>query len=128
MSKASKGRGKSWCAASVNLLLDHVQEILPLGKNGWAKVELEYSKAGSAYPQRDGESLKRKYQQLRNNPKPTGNPECPSDVRRAKQIARDIDTKADVLPLGDECEEDDDEAPCTPTPFTPTKGMWHLKL
>ncbi|ETV67581.1 hypothetical protein H257_16307 [Aphanomyces astaci] len=109
MSKSSKRRGKNWCVASVDLMLDKVESIIPMGKNAWRKVEIEFNTAASGFPHRDAESLKRKYQQLRNNPKPTGDPECPMDVRRAKWIVRDIDNKADVLALEDDCEEDDEQ-------------------
>ncbi|KAF0704366.1 hypothetical protein AaE_014974 [Aphanomyces astaci] len=105
---SSNGREKNWCVASVDLMLDKVESILPMGKNAWTKVEVEFNTAASVFPHRDAESLKCKYQQLRNNPKPTSDPECPMDVRRAKRIARDIDNKTDVLAREDDCEVDDE--------------------
>ncbi|ETV78927.1 hypothetical protein H257_07717 [Aphanomyces astaci] len=108
MSMSSNGREKNWCVASVDLMLDKVESILPMGKNAWRKVEVEFNTAASVFPHRDAESLKCKYQQLRNNPKPTSDPECPMDVRRAKRIARDIDNKTDVLAREDDCEVDDE--------------------
>ena len=98
MSK-KQGRGKSWCSASVDVLLDVTGEQLPIGKNGWSKIEILFNRTTQqkAMPVRDAESLKRKFIQLKNHPKPTGDPSCPDDVRRAKRIQREIDNSVSVL-------------------------------
>ncbi|RHY82874.1 hypothetical protein DYB35_011494 [Aphanomyces astaci] len=38
------GRGKSWCPSSIDLLLDTTLDMLPLGKNGWEKVESRFNR------------------------------------------------------------------------------------
>ncbi|CAK4544757.1 unnamed protein product [Aphanomyces euteiches] len=53
-------------------------------------------------PGRDVDSLRRKFAQLKNHPKPTGSPSCPDDVRRAKQISREIDNSVGVLAMEDD--------------------------
>ncbi|KAF0701663.1 Aste57867_7921 [Aphanomyces stellatus] len=68
------GRGKSWCPSSVDLLLDLVGNILPLGKNGREKVEIQFNHLGEA--------------QLL---PPTGDPDCPPENQRAKRIQREVD-------------------------------------
>ncbi|ETW04536.1 hypothetical protein H310_03770 [Aphanomyces invadans] len=61
----------------------------------------------SPFPRRDVDGLKRKFAQLRNHPKPSGDPTCPSDVVRAKRISRQIDNEAAVLSMKDENDEED---------------------
>ncbi|KAF0684970.1 Aste57867_23093 [Aphanomyces stellatus] len=100
MAKKS-GRGKGWCPPAVDILLDIVGEVLPLGKNGWEKVESRFNRLGTPQllPMRDSEALKRKFLLLKNHAKPTGDPDCPQDVQRAKRIQRDIDMSVSVLSL-----------------------------
>ncbi|ETV64090.1 hypothetical protein H257_18970, partial [Aphanomyces astaci] len=107
MAKKS-GRGKSWCPASVDLLLDITVDVLPLGKNGWEKVERRFNRLAEPklLPIRDADALKRKFLLLKNHAKPTGDPDCPEEVQRAKRIQRDIDLSASVLSLDDDFEED----------------------
>ncbi|KAG9408592.1 hypothetical protein AC1031_020448 [Aphanomyces cochlioides] len=100
--KSSRGRGKGWCPASVDVLLDQVEKFLPIGRNGWEKVEHAFNI--SDFVQRDVDALKRKFVVLKNNPKPTGDPDCPPDVARAKRINREIDNKASVLSFEDDQE------------------------
>ncbi|KAG9415620.1 hypothetical protein AC1031_000003 [Aphanomyces cochlioides] len=100
--KSSRGRGKGWCPASVDFLLDQVEKFLPIGRNGWEKVEHAFNI--SDFVQRDVDALKRKFVVLKNNPKPTGDPDCPPDVARAKRINREIDNRASVLSFEDDQE------------------------
>ncbi|KAG9412143.1 hypothetical protein AC1031_017772 [Aphanomyces cochlioides] len=99
------GRGKGWCQDSVALLLDHVEAIKPLGENCWSKVEEAFN-LSFPHTHRDSDALKRKYASLKNNTKPTGDPDCLPEVIQAKRICRAIDNCASVLPL---CDEDDDD-------------------
>ena len=46
---------------------------------------------------RDNESLKAKFKTLRLHKKPTGDPDCPPDVRRAKRLYRLIEQNADTV-------------------------------
>jgi len=53
-------------------------------------------------------SLKLKFDKLAAKKKSTGDPDCPPDVRRAKNIARDILATAQAAVLGDYDDDDDD--------------------
>ncbi|KAG9407468.1 hypothetical protein AC1031_002187 [Aphanomyces cochlioides] len=75
---------------------------LPIGRNGWEKVEHAFNL--SDFVQRDLDVLKRKFVVLKNNPKPTGDPDCPPEVVRAKRINREIDSRASVLTFEDDQE------------------------
>ena len=57
---------------------------------------------------RDLDSLKCKFDKLANMKKPTGDPSCPEDVRRAKHIARDIFNRANAGKVGSSSEDDED--------------------
>ncbi|RHZ20940.1 hypothetical protein DYB26_014987 [Aphanomyces astaci] len=100
-------RGKGWCPASTDLMLDKIELFLPAGRNGWAKVADAYNTNGKAFPKRDIDSLRRKFATLKNHAKPTGHPECPPDVRRAKRISRDIDNNVGVCSMEDEDADED---------------------
>ncbi|KAG9404541.1 hypothetical protein AC1031_004746 [Aphanomyces cochlioides] len=106
-SKTSRGRGKGWCPASVEFLLDQVEKYLPIGRNGWEKVEHAFNL--SDFVHRDLDALKRKFVVLKNNPKPTGDPECPPEVVRAKRLNREIDSRASVLSFEDDRESHQSE-------------------
>ncbi|RHZ05630.1 hypothetical protein DYB31_012678 [Aphanomyces astaci] len=104
-------RGKGWCPASTELMLDKIELFLPAGRNGWAKVADAYNTDGKAFPKRDIDSLRRKFATLKNHAKPTGHPECPPDVRRAKRNSRDIDNNVGVCSMEDEdADEEVDDA------------------
>ncbi|KAJ6473929.1 hypothetical protein DFH09DRAFT_1293709 [Mycena vulgaris] len=66
-------------------LLDLVEKILPLGQKGWKTVKRRYQKwaRGAKRPERDGKSLETKYKQLLKTKKPTGDAQCPPDIKRA---------------------------------------------
>lgn len=53
-------------------------------------------------------TLKGKFEKLANTKKPTGDPSCLNDVRRAKSIARDMLNRANAGTVGSSSEEDDD--------------------
>ncbi|ETV69300.1 hypothetical protein H257_14927 [Aphanomyces astaci] len=85
MVKTKAGCGKSWCPASVDLLLDITAAVLPLGKNQWEKVAQRFATEATvqSLPHRDAEALKRKFLLLKNVQKPTGHPDCPPPRRPA---------------------------------------------
>ncbi|KAK0545758.1 hypothetical protein OC846_005541, partial [Tilletia horrida] len=70
-----RGAGaKSYTNAELDILLDHVEKIRPIGGNHWDKVTAAYltecHKVGGL-PHRDMDSLRRKYTALVNAKKPT---------------------------------------------------------
>jgi hypothetical protein len=69
-----KKRGtKNWTDLQVDRLLDAVQELLPSGNIGWENVKNRFNEGRPPeFPERDMESLRRKFKLLKNHPKPTG--------------------------------------------------------
>jgi len=88
-------RGVGFNANEISILLDAVEEYLPIGQNDWEMVERMHSRY---YPQsgRTKESLKRKFIQLYLTKIPTGDPKCPDDVRRAKHLLEEIKKRSDL--------------------------------
>ncbi|RKP20053.1 hypothetical protein ROZALSC1DRAFT_21741 [Rozella allomycis CSF55] len=105
-------RGKGWKDSETKRMLDIVKEILPAGGFQWEEVTVKYNlRRPSGFADRELDAIKRKFNSLRNTPKPTGkelkankvgDPDCPPHVREAKQIQRLIETTNAVA------EEDDD--------------------
>ncbi|TPX78203.1 hypothetical protein CcCBS67573_g00498 [Chytriomyces confervae] len=58
---------------------------------------------------RDGKSIKDMFRSLTKHKKPTRDPLCPSPVKWAKRIERDIEAKNDVVDLDDSMDEEEDE-------------------
>jgi hypothetical protein len=83
-------------------MLDAVALVLPQGGHGWAKVASHFNQEETTTCVRDSDSIKRKFISLKNHKKPTGDPECPPEVVRAKRLQREIDNKASVVTLDDE--------------------------
>lgn len=86
----------------VHLLLDIVNNILPLGNKKWAVVAEPYNDYSFSRSRirRDIDSLKGKFEKLSDIKKQTGDPSCPKNVQCAKQIARDIIRRVDVGTVG----------------------------
>ncbi|EGZ20038.1 hypothetical protein PHYSODRAFT_264472 [Phytophthora sojae] len=57
-------------------------------------------------PERDFESLRRKFKTLYSARKPTGMPEMPPHIKRAKEAKQAIDDKANVIEIDDEADSD----------------------
>ncbi|KAI8893634.1 hypothetical protein BC833DRAFT_624690 [Globomyces pollinis-pini] len=87
-------------------LLEMVAKVLPSGSNEWEQVTVFYNtnRPGNI-PQRDQESLKRKFKGMVNSKKPTGDPTIPPTILEAKQIQKSINVK--VSQLTDELDFDD---------------------
>ena len=75
-----------------------MSDIKPIGKDEWEEVVRQHNQV---YPERNLDSIRRKYQTLHRMKKPTGDPDCPEHVRLAKRVKYSIAHKAD-LGLGDE--------------------------
>jgi hypothetical protein len=104
-SKPSHGKGLWWSDGEVDFMLEIIHRTKPSGGNMWDTVaELYNSKHERSYrrfpenlPFRDKESIKDKFKKLKNAKKPTGDPDCPPQVRRAKRIAKDIEEGVGVF-------------------------------
>ncbi|RHY17671.1 hypothetical protein DYB25_004089 [Aphanomyces astaci] len=53
--------------------------------------------------------MRRKFKSLRNSKKPTGDPDCLEDVKRAKRINRAMEARMSVLDMGSGDENEDNE-------------------
>ena len=83
------GRGGNYSAAETNCLLDVIAEFRPVSGYDWAAAEAEFSNRWPS-SNRDVTSMKRRYGNLHRKKPPTGSPDCPPEVRRAKRIYQDI--------------------------------------
>jgi hypothetical protein len=66
-------------------LLDIMESRLPVGPDQWELVLTKHNETYAAH-NRSVSSLKRAYQNLLRKTMPTGDPDCPPKVRKAKQI------------------------------------------
>lgn len=112
-----RGRGggrqlghRNYTHAEIEKLFDVIEEVEPIGSNHWAQVWIEYSEWAkeNAYSTRDAAMVKQKFDPLANENRPTGDPNCPPSVRRAKRFARAIIGRAQAIALGGTREYDDD--------------------
>ena len=87
-----------------------MEKILPIGFREWELVLKEHCKEWSE-KEREVRGLRQKFNRLNASKLPTGDPNCPWDVKWAKQLKRKIDEKADANLLNDvsEAEEEDHE-------------------
>ncbi|KAF4027883.1 hypothetical protein GN244_ATG20489 [Phytophthora infestans] len=104
-----KTKGKNFTTSEVMRLLDIVDDILSFGAEQWQNVaSLFNTNIPAGWTERDGESLKRKYQKLVRVPKPTGNGACPAEVQRAKRLQYAIEASIAVVDIHDDTETTDD--------------------
>lgn len=117
----------------VLFLLALVKDQLPLGNDEWERVSAKYSETKSAeWIDRDYESLRRKFKALAATKKPTGTAFIPAHILTAKEIKEEIDSKAGVVDLDDNGDDDyvypgdDDDARCADDDdFEPANaGFW----
>ncbi len=78
-------RGLRFTLSEIESLLEVVKAIVPIGNPDWDKILNEHA---SCYPTKDctAESLKRKFQELAQTKIPTGYPNMPPHIRKAKHI------------------------------------------
>ena len=88
-------RGLGFSFEEVQFLLDSIESILPVGGIQWDAVTFEHERQ---FPElrRTKEALRRKFAALYNKQMPTGDPNIPLDVLRAKRINQEIIKNAEV--------------------------------
>ena len=93
------------------MLLDLFEEILPIGSDMWENVTTKFNAwaKNNGRPLRDKASLIQKFNKLSKHKKPTGDPDCPPDVKRAKRALRRAEQNADVVEMGGDDDEEDEE-------------------
>lgn len=109
--KGGRSGAPNYSIEDIEAMLDAVEDVEPLGANQWAIVEQQFNEWSTANerPYRDMDSLKLKFDKLASVKKPTGDPSCPANVRRAKRIAQNILGKCNAHSVGDSSSSDDDE-------------------
>ena len=103
--KSSK-RGAGFCEDELDCLLDTLDKHLPIGKEEWDRTTAEHL---TMYPEqaRTVESIRRKFATLYRKKMPTGDPNCPEPVRRAKRIHVAINQKAELSDGHDDSSDDE---------------------
>ncbi|KAJ2975528.1 hypothetical protein NUW54_g11718 [Trametes sanguinea] len=111
----------NFSTADLDTLLKLVEKHMPYGMNGWKRVCDEYNEYAlvNIRPKRDARALRQKYYRLVNSKKPTGDPDCPDEVRRAKRLEREIEERVHYGVINDDADDevpgewrdDDDEGP-----------------
>jgi hypothetical protein len=111
---AHQKRKFNFTLSKIESLLEMVKAIIPIGNPDWEKI---LNKHASRYPTKDSTAklLKRKVQELARTKIPTGDPNMPPHIRKAKHfyykivLATDGSTGASEDGGGDLDNERDDE-------------------
>ena len=96
--KTTGRKSINYRAHGVRFMLDLIEKVLPMGADEWERISVEYNQWAetSNSCERLNDALKKKFDRLNSSKKPTGDPTCPPDVKRAKRIQRRIMEKAEV--------------------------------
>ncbi|GMF24222.1 unnamed protein product [Phytophthora fragariaefolia] len=93
--------------ADVDRLLHLADQSLPLGKDEWERLAVTFNSGRArGSPERDFESLRRKFKVLYSTRKPTGMPNMPPHILKAKELKPVTDEKANVVEMDDEVDRD----------------------
>lgn len=93
--RSTKNRGPGFTKEETEVLLDFVQDHLPISGEEWEDLVTKDYNERFTENQRDFDSLRRKFFRMANASAPTGDPNCPPHIRRAKHIKRWIEERAD---------------------------------
>ncbi|CAB9508437.1 unknown protein [Seminavis robusta] len=97
----NNGGGMRFTAEEDTALLDAWELILPIGKEEHAKAAAEYNNHFPSHRHRETQNLRAKFNKWMSSKAPTGDPDLPPTIRRAKQIAWKIKEKAQMVALQD---------------------------
>ena len=92
-------RGGKYFTEELLNLFSIMSTILPIGPIEWEKVTETHS---VKFPGRDTDSLRRKYTSTHRRKVPTGDPDCPPEVREAKRVKMAIGSKAELADCANE--------------------------
>lgn len=93
---SARKKGPNFDDEEASSLLDTIEEVLPIGSQAWEEVTRVHS---SVFGERKENSLRRKFNRLKSAKPPTGDPNCPPLVRRAKRIMQKIYKKSEATTL-----------------------------
>ena len=90
-------RGRNFTEGETWYLLDIISAVEPAGQHDWDRVTEAYNEHfNDPERMRDRESLKRRFGALHGRKIPTGDPDCPKEVKAAKRILIEIQQRCDV--------------------------------
>lgn len=95
------GKATQFTQEETHMLLDLVEEVLPVGQEQWKIISNDFNSRVEAKRRRTDEGIRRKFNSLAATKIPTGNPNMPEDVYRAKAISEQIYLKCHPI-TGDE--------------------------
>jgi len=95
--------GLGYTDSELEALLDIIEEVLPRSPNEWEAISRHHIEN---YPGHTQDSIRRKFNSLANHKKPTGNPNCPPAVCRAKHIFALIRDRMDISDGEDDIESE----------------------
>ncbi|OWZ19122.1 hypothetical protein PHMEG_0006674 [Phytophthora megakarya] len=95
----------NYSAVDIDRLLDIVLKVHSLGKNEWERLAVTFNVNHlCGAPERDVDSLRRKFKLLYSTRKPTGVADMPPHIRETKESKKAIDEKANIIELDDEAD------------------------
>ncbi|DBA00547.1 TPA: hypothetical protein N0F65_006451 [Lagenidium giganteum] len=95
---STKTKGKNFRTQEICRKCSLPKAQLPFGQERWECVASKYNEnVPGGWPQRDGPSLKQKFQKLVRVGKPTGRGQCPAEIQRAKLAQRQIESEISVV-------------------------------
>ena len=103
-------RGLGFTPREIQVLLTSIERILPIGMLEWDAVLNVHEREFPDGTTRTREGLKRKFASLYKLQMPTGDPNFPPDVLRAKRLYQEIKKKAEVAEGGEDEEEWDPDS------------------
>ena len=89
----SRGKKKNFTQDELLNLFSIMEDIKPIGPDEWEKVINEHS---VMYPGRDVDSIRRKFINCHRKKVPTGDPDCPEEIRLAKRVKYLIGDRANL--------------------------------
>jgi hypothetical protein len=99
--KKKGGRGAQYTEEETDLLLDILDEILPVGALDWIQVRNKFNDHVTEKRKRTKEALQRKFNGMHQTKVPTGDPNMPHEIWRAKSIADKVLEKSNAQVLVD---------------------------
>jgi len=95
--KMAKGGGATrYSDDELDALMEHMEAILPIGKNEWERLVERYNSDERVSKDRPRglDNLRSQYNKYAKKKAPTGDPDCPPLVKRAKRVRESIRQKA----------------------------------
>ena len=76
-----------------------IERLLPMGQEDWIDLALAFNRrmVGTNRPSRDWGSIQQKHRRLKNTSKPTGDPDYPPEIKRAKEAQRAIEERSSIM-------------------------------